>query len=56
MMPRFAGLQSLPNKLATFIEPMECEGVANLRDGSQWVYENLCPPHKISGAFRIMWR
>jgi bifunctional non-homologous end joining protein LigD len=39
MMSRFAGLQSLPNKFATFIEPMECEAVRNLRDGSQWVYE-----------------
>jgi DNA ligase D-like protein (predicted ligase) len=39
MMPRFAGFQSLPNKCATFIEPMECEAVSNLRDGSQWVYE-----------------
>src|SRR6266550_3079473 len=39
MTPRVAGLQSLPNKLATFIEPMECEPVSTLREGSQWVYE-----------------
>jgi len=39
MTPRVAGLQSVPNKLATFIEPMECEPVSTLREGSQWVYE-----------------
>jgi hypothetical protein len=49
MMSRFAGLQSLRNKPATFIEPVEYEAVANLRDGSQWVYETLYRgPHKIS--------
>jgi DNA ligase D-like protein (predicted ligase) len=39
MTPRFAGLQSLPKKVASFIEPMDCEPVSTLREGSQWVYE-----------------
>ncbi len=39
MLPRVAALQSLPKKLAAFIEPMECEPVSTLRDGSQWIYE-----------------
>jgi DNA ligase D-like protein (predicted ligase) len=39
MTARFPGLQSLPKKLATFIEPMDCESVSTLRDGSHWVYE-----------------
>ncbi|PYU69557.1 MAG: hypothetical protein DMG52_28575 [Acidobacteria bacterium] len=36
---RSAALQSLPKKLAVFIEPMECEPVPILPEGSQWVYE-----------------
>jgi DNA ligase D-like protein (predicted ligase) len=39
MTPRFAGLQTLPKKGASFIEPMDCEPVSTLREGSQWVYE-----------------
>ena len=55
---RFRALQSLPKKLAVFIEPMECEPVSTLLEGSQWVYEVLCgPPHKISSvAPDVMWR
>ena len=36
---RFRALQSLPKTLAVFIEPMECEPVSTLLEGSQWVYE-----------------
>ncbi len=36
---RSAAVQSLPKKLAVFIEPMECEPVSTLLEGSQWVYE-----------------
>jgi bifunctional non-homologous end joining protein LigD len=36
---RLAALQSLPKKLAVFIEPMECEPVSTLLEGSQWIYE-----------------
>jgi bifunctional non-homologous end joining protein LigD len=32
-------LQSLPNKLASFIEPMERETVSELRDSPQFVFE-----------------
>jgi DNA ligase D-like protein (predicted ligase) len=39
MTPRIAGLQSLPKKVATFIEPMDCEPVSTLREGSEWIYE-----------------
>jgi DNA ligase D-like protein (predicted ligase) len=39
MSQRLAILQSLPKKLPTFIEPMECEAVSTLLDGSQWVFE-----------------
>jgi bifunctional non-homologous end joining protein LigD len=39
MTARFQGLQSLPNKLAAFVEPMECEAVSELRGGPQWVYQ-----------------
>jgi hypothetical protein len=50
-------LRALPQKDATFIEPMECLSVPNLLDGPQWVYEILCGgPHKISVAFGVMWR
>jgi hypothetical protein len=42
-------LDSLPQREAAFIEPMECLAVPQLPDGSNWVYEILCgPPHKIS--------
>jgi bifunctional non-homologous end joining protein LigD len=36
---RLAILQSLPKKLAVFIEPMECLAVAKLSEDAQWVYE-----------------
>jgi DNA ligase D-like protein (predicted ligase) len=39
MTARFPGLQSLPKKLATFIEPMDCEPVSTLHDDAKWVYE-----------------
>jgi DNA ligase D-like protein (predicted ligase) len=39
MTPRFAGLQSVPKRVASFIEPMDCEPVSTLREGSQWVYQ-----------------
>jgi DNA ligase D-like protein (predicted ligase) len=39
MTPRIAGLQSLPKKVSSFIEPMDCEAVSTLREGSEWVYE-----------------
>ena len=32
-------LESLPVKTAAFVEPMECEPVSQLREGSGWVYE-----------------
>ncbi len=32
-------LSSLPKRAAAFVEPMDCEPVANLRDGPEWVYE-----------------
>src|SRR5215469_5975343 len=32
-------LESLPAKAATFVEPMACETVSQLREGSGWVYE-----------------
>src|SRR5215469_11134873 len=32
-------LESLPPKAAAFVEPMECEPVSQLREGSSWVYE-----------------
>jgi DNA ligase D-like protein (predicted ligase) len=32
-------LRSCPEKKADFVEPMECEPVATLLEGSQWVYE-----------------
>jgi bifunctional non-homologous end joining protein LigD len=32
-------LRSLPEKKADFVEPMECEPVSTLLEGSQWVYE-----------------
>jgi len=32
-------LSSLPKRKAEFIEPMECEPVSTLLEGSQWVYE-----------------
>jgi hypothetical protein len=43
---------------ATFVEPMECEIVSKLREGSEWVYEILCGgPHKISSVvMNVMWR
>jgi len=38
-MPTKRKLTALPQKDATFIEPMECLAVPNLLDGPQWVYE-----------------
>jgi ATP-dependent DNA ligase len=32
-------INSLPERTATFIEPMECLAVAKLPEGSQWLYE-----------------
>ena len=32
-------LRSWPEKKADFVEPMECEIVSKLREGSEWVYE-----------------
>ncbi|PYU19289.1 MAG: ATP-dependent DNA ligase, partial [Acidobacteria bacterium] len=32
-------MDSLPKREATFIEPMECLGAANLPDGAEWIYE-----------------
>jgi bifunctional non-homologous end joining protein LigD len=32
-------LHSWPEKKADFVEPMECESVSKLREGSEWVYE-----------------
>jgi DNA ligase D-like protein (predicted ligase) len=32
-------LRSWPEKKADFVEPMECEPVSTLQEGSQWVYE-----------------
>ena len=32
-------LRSCSEKKADFVEPMECESVAKLREGSEWVYE-----------------
>jgi ATP-dependent DNA ligase len=32
-------LRSYPEKKADFVEPMECEAVSTLQEGSQWVYE-----------------
>jgi bifunctional non-homologous end joining protein LigD len=32
-------LRSWPEKKADFVEPMECEIVSELREGSEWVYE-----------------
>jgi bifunctional non-homologous end joining protein LigD len=31
--------RSCPEKKADFVEPMECEPVSKLQEGSQWVYE-----------------
>jgi DNA ligase D-like protein (predicted ligase) len=36
---RGAGLRSLPQREAAFIEPMECLAVAKLPEGAQWVWE-----------------
>jgi DNA ligase D-like protein (predicted ligase) len=36
---RGAHLRSLPERTATFIEPMECLAVATLPEGAQWVWE-----------------
>jgi len=51
-------LRSWPEKKADFVEPMECESVSKLREGSEWVYEILCgSPHKTSYvALGVMWR
>jgi bifunctional non-homologous end joining protein LigD len=32
-------LPSWPEKKADFVEPMECESVSKLREGSEWVFE-----------------
>jgi ATP dependent DNA ligase domain len=32
-------LSLFPTRSATFVEPMECLGVAKLPDGAQWLYE-----------------
>jgi ATP-dependent DNA ligase len=32
-------LFSWPEKKADFVEPMECESVSKLHEGSAWVYE-----------------
>jgi ATP-dependent DNA ligase len=32
-------LRSLPTKSADFIEPMECQSVSKLPEGSQWLWE-----------------
>jgi ATP-dependent DNA ligase len=34
-----ARFQSLPNKKAAFIEPMDCLSVPGLPEGSQWLWE-----------------
>ena len=36
---RFGALQSLPKKLAVFIEPMDCAPVQKLIEGPNWFYE-----------------
>jgi hypothetical protein len=51
MTPRIAGLQSLPKKVASFIEPMDCEPVSILREGSEWLYVGYVVL-KIADVFR----
>jgi hypothetical protein len=51
MTPRFAGPPTLPKKVASFIEPMDCEPVSTLWEGSQRVYEILC-----DASHKILWR
>jgi hypothetical protein len=50
-------LGSLPTRIGTFIEPMECLAVAKLPNTTDWLYEILCgEPHKISSvAPDVMW-
>ena len=50
-------LRSLPKAKAAFIQPMDCLPVSKLPEGPPWLWEILCGgPHKISVAFRVMWR
>ena len=37
--PAIQRLNSLPRKIAAFVEPMECALVTQLRDGPHWLYE-----------------
>ena len=37
--PAIQRLNSLPRKIATLVEPMECALVSQLRDGPKWLYE-----------------
>jgi len=51
-------ISRVPKPHPRFIAPMECQSVANLPEGEQWVYEPLCgPPHNTSSvALHVMWR
>jgi hypothetical protein len=53
MTPRLAGLQTLPQKVVSFIEPMDCEPVSKLREASQGAYEILCGPPHSEGSFFV---
>jgi hypothetical protein len=51
-------MMKIPEKKASFIEPMLLLPTPMLPEGPDWLYEVLCSgPHKISSvAFAVMWR